>query len=90
MALNFFLLMLGLKKFDISNMGLIFLQNSIPRVCGSFKTTDSTVSRLEFGYVTKKFKPFYGLLPQSLRACFERMRTNFVELGVGAEEISFS
>jgi hypothetical protein len=41
-------------------MDLIFHLNSMPRVCGSFGTTDSTaynMSRLDCGFVARKFKP---------------------------------
>jgi predicted metalloprotease with PDZ domain len=69
--------MLDLEEFDFSNMGLIFLLNSMPTYYGSFETTDSTaliMSRLEFGYMTEKFKLFtrsftlQGLLIQ-IRVC---------------------
>jgi hypothetical protein len=34
--------MLGLEDLHFSNMDVIFHLNSMPRVCGSFETTDST------------------------------------------------
>jgi hypothetical protein len=40
-AFSSFLLMLGLEDLDFSNMGLILNLNSMPRVGGSFETTDS-------------------------------------------------
>jgi hypothetical protein len=88
MALNPFVLMLGLKDLDFSNMDLIFHLNSIPRVCLSFETTDSTAhatSRLECKYSTEKFKPILRTASsESVRACFE-LRTYCMESGVGAE-----
>jgi hypothetical protein len=60
-TLNPFLVVLGLKDLDFSNMDFIFQLNSIPRICGSLETTDSTahaMSRLESGLIIEKFKTF--------------------------------
>jgi hypothetical protein len=80
-AFNPFLVMLGIE--DFSNMDLIFQLNSMPRVCGSFKTMDSTadaMSRLECGFVTEKFKPLIrSASSKSVRTCLERLRINFLE-----------
>jgi hypothetical protein len=47
------------------------------------------MSRLECGYVTEKFMSFSSTVSsESVRAYFERLRTNSVESGVGAEECS--
>jgi hypothetical protein len=62
-------------------MDLIFHLNSMPKVCGSFETTDSTAqatSRLEWGFATEKFIPFIRTASsESVRTCFERLRMNF-------------
>jgi hypothetical protein len=48
------------------------------------------MSRLECGYVKEKFKPFARTASsESVRVCFERLRTNFLESGVGAEDAFF-
>jgi hypothetical protein len=54
MALNSSVVMLGLEDLDFSNMDLILHLNSMPKVCGSLETTDSTahtVSRFKCGRV---------------------------------------
>jgi hypothetical protein len=92
-TLNSFLLTLVLEDLDFYNMDLIFHLNSIPRVCGSFETTDSTaytMSGLECGYVTEKFQTFLKTASsESVRGCFERVRTNFMKPGVATEETLF-
>jgi hypothetical protein len=76
---------------DFSIMGQNFHLNSMPRICGSFKTKDYTahaMSRLECGYVTEKFKPYIRTVcSESVRTCFQRLRTNFVKSEVVAKEI---
>jgi hypothetical protein len=81
--------MLGKEGLDFSNTDLIFHLNSIPRVYGSFRTTDSTahaMSRLKCGFIIKKFNPFKMTAPLvSVRMCLEKLRINFLEAEVAVD-----
>jgi hypothetical protein len=42
--------MLGMEDLDFTNIGLIFHLNSMPSVCGSSETTDSTEHMSRLGW----------------------------------------
>jgi hypothetical protein len=75
--------MLGLEDLDFFDMDLIFNLNSMPRVCGSLETTDSTahaISKFECGDVTAKFKPLMRTASSdSVKTYLDRFRINFLE-----------
>jgi hypothetical protein len=77
-----FIVMLGMEGSDFSNMDLIIHLNSMPRVCESLETTDSTahsMSTLECRFVTEKFKPL--IRDCFLRACenlFRKVKKKFI------------
>jgi hypothetical protein len=75
--------MLDLEDLDFSNTDLIFHLNFMPRVCGSLEIMDftaCTISRLECGFVTERFKPFIRTASSdSVRTYMERLRINFLE-----------
>jgi hypothetical protein len=53
--------MLGLEDLDFSNIDLTFHLNSMPLICGSLETTDSTahaISRFECGSDTESREIF--------------------------------
>jgi hypothetical protein len=50
-----------MEGLNVSNVDLIFLLNSIAKICATLETTDSTahaMSKMEHEFVTEKFKPF--------------------------------
>jgi hypothetical protein len=71
--------MLGIYDLDFFNVDL----NSLPRVCGSYETTDSTTHvmfRLEFGFCTGKFKSFINTVSlESVRICLQRLRISLLQ-----------
>jgi hypothetical protein len=85
--------MLGLEDLDFSNMDLTFHLNSMPLVCGSLETTDSTIhaiSRFERGRDTEKFKPFIRTASsESVKTCLDRVRMNFLDTEARLEEALF-
>jgi hypothetical protein len=82
-----------MEDLDLSNTDLIFHLNSMPRVCGSLQTTDSTahaISRLECGFAIEKFKPFvWTASSKSVRPCSERLRINVLESEAGVNKTLF-
>jgi hypothetical protein len=72
-----------MEDLDLSNMDLIGHLNFMLRICGSFETTDSTaftVSRLEYGIATKKFKPSKDCFIRIYENMFENIKDKFVRM----------
>jgi hypothetical protein len=90
MAFNSFAVTLGLEDLDFPNTELIFHLNSMPRVCGSLETTDSTahaISRLEHGFINEKFRPFMRTASsESVRTYLERLGIHFLEAKAGVDK----
>jgi hypothetical protein len=82
--------MFGVEDLHVSNMDLIFHLNSMPKVCASFETTDSTaqaIPRLEWGFANEKFIPFIRTASsESVRTCLERLRIHFLESEAGVDD----